>query len=329
MTQWNCHGVPMRFVSFLFFLVFLTLLRPAPGEAANSSTYNDPTTSFGAGYSNNQVSTLASSACTGAATTASRVTNTSFARATITARTTGDSKFLQRNSSSSNAAPSFTMVASMSPETKQFPDTIAAPAGGGCNDVGTTTGVQALERHLHRSWPLFGQTYYFGDYNANPPNDPGTVTSGASPYVTWAPYNPSQEYIYLDPANESSGGSGAYAWGPQSSGVTADMMHPLMAPGQAATTGCLAAGLGVLDVTTCNTCLATKGYYLKDQSTPGDPRNSVFKGSILNDYPPAWAHFAWAFGYVLNFQLHDASNNPLMPLVRDQWQSANSTNCTS
>jgi hypothetical protein len=146
----------MRLVSFLCCLLFLALLRPAPVEAVNACTYNDPTGSFGIGYSNNQVSSQASTTCTGSAITASRLTNTSFARSTISARGTGDIKFLQRTSAGNNAAPTFVMVASMSPETKQFPDTITAPNGGGCNDVGTTTGVQALERHLHRSWPLFG-----------------------------------------------------------------------------------------------------------------------------------------------------------------------------
>lgn len=318
----------MKFPSFLYWSLLLSLLISAPARAANVCTYNNPTTSFGALYSNNQVSSQTSSACSGGAITASRVANTSFGRSTITARLTGDIKFLQRNTTTSSTTPAFVMVSSISPETKQFPDTLTAPAGGGCNDAGVTTGVQALERHLHRSWPLFGQTYYFGDYNANPPNDPTTVTSALSPYVKWAPYNASQEYIYMEPTNEQ-GGTQAYAWGPHNNGVTADQMHPLMDPGHALGTGCAAAGVTGSDLINCNTCLTTKGYYLADGSTAGDLRKSVFKGSILNDYPPAWVHLNWAFGYVLNFQLHDASNNPIAPLVRNQYQSNNGTSCPS
>jgi hypothetical protein len=333
----------MRRIFFLGCLLLVIILDPTAGQAANTCTYNDPATSFGASYSNNQVSGLTSSSCSAAATTASRVNNTSFGRSTITARFTGDFKFLQRNTSANNA-PAFVMVASMSPETKQFPDSdiaLAAPANGGCDDCpippcppnATTPKIQAIERHLHRSWPLFGQTYYFGDYNANPPNDPASVTSGTSPYVKWAPYNQSQEYIYMEPTNEPNGGTGAFAWGPQWNGVTADLMHPLMANGHASGTGCAAVpGLTAAQLAACTACVsdATKGYYLKDSAPgAGDLAKSVFKGSILNDYPPAWVHFAWAYGFVINFQLKDSSNNPIFKITRNLWQSANAASCPS
>ena len=161
------------------------LLPDAPAFADNVCTYNNPTTSFGAGYSNHGQSSVASVACV-APTTAQRLLNTSLARTTISAPITGDFKFLVKNPSQTNAVPTFEMVSSLSPDTKAFPDqTIQAPSGGGCNDAGVTTGVNAIERHLHRNFKLwttanYGDTYYYGDYNANPPNDPSTVTGTTS-----------------------------------------------------------------------------------------------------------------------------------------------------
>jgi hypothetical protein len=302
------------------------LLLPDRRAFADSAcTYNDATTSFGSGYANNAQSSVASVACV-APTTAQRLLDTSLARTMISAPITGDFKFLVKNAGQTNAVPTFEMVSSLSPDTKVFPDsTIQAPSGGGCNDAGVTTGVNAIERHLHRNFKLwttanYGDTYYYGDYNANPPNDPTTVTGTTSPYVKWAPYNRPQEYLYLDPN----------AWGP-GSGVTTNALgaYPPIVAGRTAGTGCAAQGLTGTDLTNCNTCLSTKGYYLKDGAVAGDLMKSVFTGAILNDYPPAWVHLAWGFGYVLNFQLKDSSNNPLFQVVRDQYQSHNAATCPS
>jgi hypothetical protein len=327
------------------------LLLALVADAAPVCTYNsDPvaaaTTSFGSAppYTN-QESTQTAVACTsGSPTTAARSNTSSYARTVITPPAIGDFKFLVKNTTTSNAAPVFGMVASMSPDTKQFPDAsikvpvIAGVTTPGCDDTlaGGTGGINAIERHLHRSWPLYGKTYYYGDYIANPPNDPTTVTLITSPYTKWTPYNSTpgtplaggDEYIYMDPTNSQSG-SQQYGWGPvQTGGVTADAMHPLMAAGHA--DACVdVAGLTATERTQCRTCLTAKGYYLHDGTTAGDMQSSVFKGALLNDYPPIWAHLAWGFGYVLDFQLHDASNNPLFAIVRDQYQSQNSVGCPS
>ena len=301
------------------------LLAGGRALADTACTYNDPTTSFGASYSNNAQSSVASVACVGT-TTPQRLLNTSLARTMISAPNTGDFKFLMKNASQSNAVPTFEMIGSLSPDTKAFPDqTIQAPSGGGCNDAGVTTGVNAIERHLHRNFKLwttanYGDTYYYGDYNANPPNDPSTVTGTTSPYVKWAPFNRTQEYLYLAPN----------AWGPGPSVITnANGGYPTPPVGRAAGAGCAAQGLSATDLTNCNTCLGTKGYYLKDGAVAGDLMKSVFTGGILNDYPPAWVHLAWGFGYVLNFQLKDSTNTPLFQVVRDQYQSHNNATCPS
>jgi len=315
----------------LFIVAIPVLALALAADAAPVCTYNNASTSFGATYANNQQTSATAVACTaGSPSTAGRLNDTSYARTVITAPNTGDFKFLMRNPNQSNSVPTFEMISSLSPDTKAFPDqSIQAPSGGGCNDAGVTTGVAAIERHLHRSWPLFGKTYYYGDYIANPPNDPATVTLVTSPYTKWAPYNETQEYLYMDPSNVP-GGTQAYAWGPHpSGGVTADQMHPLMDPGRTVGTGCAAQGLTGTDLTSCNTCLTTKGYYLKDGAVAGDLMKSVFTGAILNDFPPAWVHLAWGFGYVLDFQLKDAANNPLFQVVRDQYQSNNSVACPS
>jgi hypothetical protein len=288
--------------------------------------YKDPVASFGTtNYANNLQSSVSSVACV-APTTAQRILDTSLARTVISAPLTGDFKFLIKNAGQTNGVPTFEMVASLSPDTKAFPDqTIKAPSAGGCNDAGVTTGINAIERHLHRNFKLwttanYGDTYYYGDYNANPPNDPAAVTSTTSPYVKWAPYNRVQEYLYMDPT----------AWGP-GNGVTtnANGAYPAMNPGRASGIGCGAQGLTGTDLSNCNSCLSSKGYYLKDGAVTGDLMKSVFTGAILNDFPPAWVHLAWGFGYVLNFQLKDSSNNPLFQVVRDQFQSNNSAQCPS
>jgi hypothetical protein len=262
-----------------------------PAAAQNICTYNNASTSFGATYSNNQESSATAVACTaGSPTTAGRLNDTSYARSVITAPNTGDFKFLVKSATANNTPPTFMMVSSQSPETRQFPDsTIAAPSGGGCDDGPLSPGINAIERHLHSSWPLFGQTYYYGDYVAlnqpdNIPADPKTVTSPTSPYLKWTPYNPPDEYRYLDSDN-------SHGWGPHNNGVTADRMHPLMDPGLAV--GCSARGLVGADYLTCRSCMASKGYYLKDGAVAGDLMQSVFKGSILNvssGYDPRRGH---------------------------------------
>jgi type IV pilus assembly protein PilY1 len=213
------------------------------------------------------------------------------------------------------------MISGVGQETKAFPDVLAVPviaglATPGCDDLvaGGLGGVNAIERHLNRSWPLFGQTYYYGDYNQNPPNDPATVTTALSPYGKWAPFNPSQDYVYYD---------GTGKWGPAGGTGGTGNAYPIQVSGYADGCASGAAGLTVAEQIKCHSCITAKGYYLHDGATAGDLTKSVFHGTILNDYPPAWVHFAWAFGYILNFQLHDASNNPIFPIVRDTSQSSN------
>jgi type IV pilus assembly protein PilY1 len=287
-------------------------------RAQGVCTYKDAPTSFGATYTTNAESSVTPLACT-ANVTAARMNDTSFGRSTITAPETGDFKFLVRKTTSNSTAPTFEMVASNSPEIMQFPDgNLAAPSGGGCDDG--SGGVRAIEDHLHRSWPLFGQTYYYGDYIASPPNDPATVTSSTSPYVKWAPYLPTGEFVYLDVAGK---------WGP-TGGNSPDGMHPVQVPGYAAGSGCSSAGLTLAtEVTACNTCLTSKGYYLHDGATTGDLKKSVFKGTILNDAPPAWVHFSWGYGFITDFQVNDSSGKTLFPLVRDTFQASNSSSCPS
>lgn len=311
--------------------ITLAVLTTPAAFAQGICSYNNASTSFGASYTSNAESTQVPLACT-SNITAARLADTSYGRSVITAPNTGDFKFLVKNASATVTPPTFTMLSSLSPETKQFPDSgIVAPTGGGCNDSATSPGIAAIERHLHRSWPLFGTTYYYGDYIANPPNDPATVTSVTSPYTKWAPYNSTDEYLYLDPDNQGPNsppaGSLSHGWGPQPSGTTADQMHPLVAPGYA--DGCAARGLTGTDYSTCRSCMATKGYYLKDSGASADLKNSVFRGAILNDFPPAWVHLAWAYGFLADFQLHDSANNPLFKLVRNPYRSNNASNCPS
>lgn len=288
-------------------------------HAAPVCTYNDPVTSFGtASYANNLESSQTPLACTaGSPTTAARLNDTSYGRSVITPPAIGDFKFLERNTSANSTPPAFEMIASVGQQTLTFPDALAVPAvGPGCDDnvAGGTGGISAIERHLDRSWPLFGQTYYYGDYNQNPPNDPATVVTPSSPFAQWAPFSPAKDYVYFDSKTGN--------WEPAHACSGVGCAYPQQINGY--TDGCLsaAAGLTAAEQTQCHACLAAKGYYLHDKS-PGDLMSSVFHGTILNAYPPSWVHFAWAFGYILNFQLHDSSNNPLFPIVRDTAQSSN------
>ena len=295
-------------------------------------TYNDAVTSFGGStYPNNQQTSTAAVACTaGSPTTAGRLNNTSYARTVITPPNTGDFKFLQKNTTANSTPPAFEMVAGMGQETQAFPDPVAVPiiaglAAPGCDDTiaGGTGGINAIERHLNRTWPLFGTTYYYGDFNTNPPNDPATVTTPLSPYGKWAPYDPNKDYIYFDVQGK---------WGP-AQGVGTNppgtaAVYPKQVTGYP--DGCSSAGLTAAEVTKCRACITSNGYYLHDGVVTGDLAKSVFHGNILNDYPPAWVHFSWAFGYILNFQLKDAANNPIFPMARDTAQTSNGGNaCTT
>src|ERR1700694_3915126 len=157
------------------------MLLPDQPALAQTCSYNNPTTSFGASYSNNAQSATASLACVQPASpnTAAHLLGTSLARTVISAPNVGDFKFLV-NDGSGGAVPTFEMVSSLSPDTNAFPDpAIKAPTDGTLGCDYTVAGVKALEDHLSRNskangwtsgFPLFGTTYYYGDYNKNPPN---------------------------------------------------------------------------------------------------------------------------------------------------------------
>jgi type IV pilus assembly protein PilY1 len=311
-----------RSFSAILSVLMFTLAADAAGPVC---TYNDAPTSFGASFANNQESAQTAAACTaGSPTTAARLNDTSFARTMITPPAIGDFKFLERSTTANSTPPAFEMVSGIGQETKAFPDSLAVPViagvpAPGCDDLiaAGTGGVDSVERHLNRSWPLFGQTYYYGDYNQNPPNDPTTVLTSLSPYGKWAPYNPAQDYVYWDAIGK---------WGPAQGSAGTGGAYPIQVSGYAAGSGCTsaAAGLTVPERTKCSACLAAKGYYLHDSvAGNGDLKKSVFRGTILNDYPPSWVHLAWGFGYILNFQLHDSANNPIFPIARDTSQSSN------
>ena len=293
-----------------FSAALLCLCAAGPSFAQGVCTYKDATTSFGASYTTNAESAAVAAACTTSSPTAARLNNTSYARSVITAPGTGDYKFLVKNTSATDTPATFEMIQSQAPNTLTFPDpTLVAPVGGGC---GLPGGIPTIEDRLHRKWPLFGQTFYYGDYLASPPNDPTTVVTSSSPYVKWVPFAPGEQFIYLDSAGK---------WGP-AGGLSADGMHPPQVRGYA--DGCAQKyPLGALR-TACQTCLSSKGYYLNDVS-PGDLKGSVFTGTILNDYSPAWTSLAWAFGFVTDFKVNDTTGKSVFPIVRDLWQSSNSS----
>src|ERR1700738_2908940 len=116
------------------------LLPDGRAFADNVCTYNNPTTSFGANYSNNQKSSVASVACV-APTAAQRLLNTSLARTVISTPNVGDFKFLVKNLDRLAGVPTFAMVSSISQDTKAFPDAnIKAASVGGCDT--TNLGVK-------------------------------------------------------------------------------------------------------------------------------------------------------------------------------------------
>jgi hypothetical protein len=314
---------------------------------AQTCSYNNATASFGANYSNNAYSATPLGTCVGTST-GPRLLNSSLARTVISAPNVGDFKFLLKNDAKTGPTPTFEMVSSLSPDTKAFPDAaIKAPADGSKGCDYTDPGVKTLEDHLSRnfsktgtSWatngfPLFGTTYYYGDYNQNPPNKPEGVVDATSSYSKWAPFTPTQEYLYMDPTGPWGPVQGVTTTPPPQSPPPAPRgAYPVVSPGRTAGTGCSAQGLSAADLATCNTCVSTKGYYLRDGAVAGDLMKSVFTGAILNDYPPAWVHLAWGFGYVLNFQLSPTipPATPMVPqlqLIRDQYQSHNAARCPS
>lgn len=303
-------------------VVALSLL-PTDAPAANTCNYNNATASFGGNYTDNVETGAAPLACMpGTATAAARLNNTSGGRSTVTAPFTGDLKFLLRTSTLNATVPSVTLVLDSQKETMAFPDSnIIAPAGGGCDDGLFQPGINSIERRLHRAWPLFGKTYYFGDYNSSPPNDPTLVTSSTSLYNKWWPFEPTQSYVYGQ-------------WQPTSSGFgtgingSAAGYYPTPLPmiGNTTTGACGAAALTAAEMAACVTCLNTRGYYLHDGMTAGDLAKSAFMGTILNDYPPAWVHFAWAFGLLENDTIADATGGPLFKMMHETTQTQ-TTSC--
>src|SRR6202171_2222958 len=176
-------------------------------SAANVCTYNNATTSFGSSYSTHQQSGVASAACAASnPPAAERLSAVSKGLASTLAPNTGDFRFLVGTQSLTKIAPVLSVGVSDDPEVLNFPDpNIQAPATGGCGAVGV--GIPRLEGHLHRSWPLFGQTYYYGEPNSDPPMEPLTVTSAASPYNKWTPYHPADFYRDTDPENYAASGT--------------------------------------------------------------------------------------------------------------------------
>ena len=299
--------------SLVVTLVFLLTSMRDSRAAAPVCTYNNPDASFGSGYSANQESAVASAACAGADTvSAEHLAQLSKGAVSTIAPNTGDFKFLQRNQGATKIAPVLSVGVSDDPEVLNFPDaTIQAPAGGGCGVAGT--GIGRLEGHLHRSWPLFGQTYYYGSPNADPPNDPLTVTAAnTASYLKWAPFTTSQYYLYKDPtANTGGHGWGAKAGTANDTAGTLCGGQPALAivqPGYAtAAAACSGAGLTAAEQTACGICLAGvgpgTGYYLHDGATAGDLKKSIFRGDVLNDYPPAWVSLSWAGAFFINYDV--------------------------
>src|SRR6202171_3490466 len=188
-------------------------------SAANVCTYNNATTSFGSSYTTHQQTGVASAACAASnPPAAERLSAVSKGLASTLAPNTGDFRFLMRNQGLTKIAPVLSVGVSDDPEVLNFPDpNIQAPSGGGCGTVGV--GIPRLEGHLHRSWPLFGQTYYYGEPNSDPPMEPLTVTSAASPYNKWAPFNAADFYRYKDPTTYT--GTPKHGWGASLTGLAA------------------------------------------------------------------------------------------------------------
>ena len=296
--------------------------------AAPVCTYNDRSTSFGSTYANHQQTGVASAACTSSnPPAAERLAAVTKGVASTTAPNTGDFRFLMRNQGLTKIAPVLSVGVSDDPEVLNFPDpNIAAPSPGGCGLA--TVGIPRLEGHLHRSWPLFGQTYYYGEPNSDPPMDPLGVTSAASPYNKWAPFNPADFYRYKDPTNYS--GATKHGWGASLSGLAAadtaglcknTATKPKVDAGYGtAAAACSAAGLSVAEQAVCTACLAGvgpgTGYYLQDGAVTGDLMKSVFRGDVLNDYPPAWTSLSWAASFFINYDVGVAKTGSAMFQLR-------------
>lgn len=305
-------------------VIAMTLLLTADAaSAANVCTYNDATTSFGASYTSNQESSFASATCSSPNMTAAQfIGGQSFGVTATTAPATGDYKFLLRNENTTKVAPVLSVGVSDDPEVTNFPDgALAAPAGGGCGLPGV--GIPRLEGHLHRNWPLYGKTYYYGEPNADPPNDPATVTTSSSPYLTWAPFSPTSFYRYKD--------NTAHGWGASSSHPQAGADAAGLCSGAStksgvdigyttAATACAVTGLTAAEQAACAVCLAGTGagtgYYLHDGTTAGDLKYSVFRGDLLNDYPPAWVSLSWAGSFFINYDVGKAQTGKALFQLR-------------